>query len=142
MRRLRITAALFAIAVAFSGCAAIDTIRQTWEAAKEVVVSKNGVVAAISLFHAAERTATIYVKQKHCPVGIQKPTCMSPPVREELATAMTEGQKARDGLIAFAEGHPGAIGDQGLYDALKLATGTMKSVFKAYNIGPKIGQGT
>ena len=52
-----------------------------------------------------------------------------------LARALGEGQKARDALLDFAEGHPGAIGDQGLYDALKASTALLKSIFKTYNIG-------
>ena len=49
-----------------------------------------------------------------------------------LAVAMTEGQKARDGLLDSAEGHPGAVGDQALYDALKVSIATLKNIFKAY----------
>jgi hypothetical protein len=137
MRRFNLAAALVLASLSLGGCASIDIIKQTWDAAKTVVVSKTGVVLAVSAFHAAERTATIYIKQKHCPVGVQKPTCMSPPIREQLAIAMTEGQKARDGLLDFAAGHPGAIGDQGLYDALKVSTATLKSIFQAYKIGPQ-----
>lgn len=135
MLRLRMGAALLAIGLLLGGCGTVDFVRQGWQALQEVTVSKKGVIVAVSLFHAAERSATVYIKQKHCPVGIQKPTCMSPPIREQLALAMTEGQKARDSLLDFIEGHPAEIGTQGAYDALKRATATLKSIFATYKIG-------
>lgn len=140
MRKIQLAAAAVLIAFTMGGCAQLDMVRQTWDAAKSSVVSKNGVVLAVNLFHAAERTATVYVSQKHCPVGIQKPTCMSPPIRETIAPILAEGQRTRDALIKFAQDHPGEIGDQGLYDALKATTAALRGIFKAYNLGPKSGQ--
>ena len=58
--------------------------------------------------------------------------CFNAGVTVILAVAMTEGQKARDGLLDSAEGHPGAVGDQALYDALKVSIATLKNIFKAY----------
>jgi hypothetical protein len=83
-----------------------------------------------------EATATVYLRQKRC-IGPSRPTCRSSAVTETIATAIGEGRKARDALLDIAEAHPGAIGDQGLYDALKAATATLKSIFKAYQIGPQ-----
>jgi hypothetical protein len=128
-------AAAALLALSLGGCSSIDTFKQTWDVAKAAVVSKDGVVLAVSAFHAAEVTATVYNEQKKCPRGASRPTCRTPAITEMLAVAMTEGQKARDGLLDFAEGHPGAIGDQGLYDALKASTATLKSIFNAYQIG-------
>lgn len=139
MLRLRMGAALLAIGVLLGGCGAIrdtfSTIQQGFQAAQQIEVSPKAAVVAVSLFHAAERTATVYIKQKHCPVGIQRPTCMSPPIREQLAVAMEEGQKARDSLLDFVEGHPGPLGAQGAYEAVQRATATLKSIFAAYKIG-------
>lgn len=137
MRHFRLAAAAALVALSLGGCAAIDTIKQTWDAAKTAVVSKNGVVVAVSLFNAAEATGTVYLRQKKCPAGVQKPTCRSPEITETIGTAVVEGRKARDALLDFAEQHPGAIGDQGLYDALRAATATLKSIFKTYRIGPQ-----
>ncbi len=133
MRKLGIVA-LVLLATTLGACAQINAAREAWQSAKSIVVSKNGVVIAVSTFNAAERTATVYLNQKKCPRGVQRPTCRSPAITEAIATAITEGQKARDGLIDFAEGHPGALGDQGLYDALWGSIGTLKSFFAAYKI--------
>lgn len=139
MLRMRMAAVLLAIGVLLAGCGTIgDTFniaRQGFQSATQVTVDKRAVTIAVSLFHAAERTATVYIKQKHCPVGIQRPTCMSPPIRERLAVAITEGQKARDSLLDFVESHPGELGSQGVYEALQRATATLKSVFATYRIG-------
>lgn len=140
MRKLGLAAAMVLLSVSLGACAELAVVRQAMQAARSAVVSKDGVVLAVSTFHAVERTATVYLNQKKCPRGIQRPTCRSPAITETIATAITEGQKARDGLLSYAEGHPGAIGDQGLYDALRAATATIKSVFKAYNIGSKAVQ--
>lgn len=127
--------ALVLLALPVSGCGTIEAIRSVLSTAVTAVISKDGVVLAVSAFHAAERTATVYIRQKHCPPGAQQPTCMSPPIREQLAVALEQGQRARDGLIAFAEGHPGAVGDQAVYDALRASTSTLKSIFATYKIG-------
>lgn len=135
MRNLRIAAAAVLIALSLGGCQSIEFVRQTWDAVKSVVVSKDGVVVAVSLSRAAERTGTVYIGQKRCPPGVQRPTCMSPEIRETIATAMVEMRKARDALLDFVEAHPGTIGDQGLYDGLRAATSTLKSIFATYKIG-------
>lgn len=134
MRVLRF-AAFMVLSLSLAGCGTVGVFEQTWQAAKTVVVSKNGVILAVSASRAAEKTGTVYLNQKRCPRGIQRPTCRSPEITETLATAMTEMRKARDALLDFVEAHPGEIGDQGLYDALKAATGTLKSIFTAYKIG-------
>lgn len=130
-------AALVLIGFTLAGCGTLSFVKQTWDAAKEMVVSKNGIIIAVSLSRAAEKTGTVYIQQKRCPPGIQKPTCMSPEIRETIATAMTEMRKARDALLDFVDAHPGEIGDQGLYDALKASTATLKSIFTTYKIGPQ-----
>lgn len=134
MRKFGLAVALVLLSTTLGSCASLNTIKQTWDAAKNVVVNKNGVVIAVQTFNAAERTATVYLNQKKCPRNVQRPTCRSPAITEAIATAITEGQRARDGLLDFAEGHPGAIGDQGLYDALRGSIGTLKSFFAAYKI--------
>lgn len=135
MRRFGIIAAVLAAAVLLSGCESVQIFRQTWEAAKSIVVNKKAVIVAVQSFNAAEASATAYIRQKHCPPGIQKPTCMSPPIREQLVIAMTAGRPARDALLDFVEAHPNEIGDQGLYDALKAATASLKNIFAVYKIG-------
>lgn len=142
MRQLRTAAAMVLIGLTLAACAtgtplgdAITTVQQTWTAAKSAVVSKNGIIIAVSVSRAAEKTGTVYINQARCPAGIQKPTCMSPPIRETIATAMIEMRKARDSLLDFVDAHPGEIGDQGLYDALKATTATLKSIFTTYKIG-------
>lgn len=135
MRGFRLAAALVLLSLSLGGCTSLGFIKQTWDAAKSVVVSKNGVIVAVSLSRAAEKTGTVYISQARCPAGVQRPTCMSPPIRETIATAMIEMRKARDALLDFVDAHPGEIGDQGLYDALRASTATLKSIFTTYKIG-------
>ena len=133
MRKLGMVA-LVLLATTLGACAQINAAREVWQSAKSLVVSKNGVVIAVSTFNAAERTATVYLNQRKCPRGIQRPTCRSPAITEQIATAITEGQRARDGLLDFAEGPPGALGDQGLYDALRVSIKTLRGIFDAYRV--------
>lgn len=135
MRGFRLAAAMVLLSFSIVGCSSLAVVKQTWDAAKTVVVSKNGIVVAVSLSRAAERTGTVYLKLPRCPEGVQRPTCLSMPIRETIATAMSEMRKARDALLDFVDAHPGEIGDQGLYDALKASTATLKSIFTTYNIG-------
>jgi len=120
MRRLNIAAALLAVGLLMSGCESVQIFKQTWD---------------VQSFNAVEATATVYIRQKHCPPGIQKPTCMSPPIREQLVVAMNAGRGPRDSLLDFVEAHPDEIGDQGLYDALKAGTASLKNILAAYKIG-------
>lgn len=140
MRKLGLAAALVLMSVSMGACTELALIQRSVAAVQNVVVSKDGVVIAVSTFHAVERVATNYLEQKKCPRGIQRPTCRSPAITEKIATAITEGQRARDNLLDFAEGHPGTLGTQGWFDALRATTSTLKGIFKAYNIGPKAVQ--
>ncbi len=135
MRSFRLAAAMVLLSLTLGGCGTLSVVKQTWDVAKTAVVSKNGIVVAVSLSRAAERTGTVYIGRPRCPVGIQRPTCMSPQIRDTIATAMGEMRKARDALLDFVDAHPGEIGDQGLYDALKASTSTLKSIFATYKIG-------
>ena len=139
MRRLGMAAALVALAMCLSGCAGLtekfQVFKQTWEVAKTITLNKTAVTAAVASWRAVERTATVYVKQKHCPVGVQRPTCMSPEIREKLVPAIQQGHDAAIALLDFWEKHPDQLGSEGIYDALTAATSTLKNVFAAYNIG-------
>jgi hypothetical protein len=135
MRFFRLAAALVLLSVSVAGCGAIDTLRQTWAVAASVVVNKAAIKVAVSAFNAVEATATVYISQPRCPKGIQKPTCMSVPIRETIATAILTGRSSRDQLLGFVEAHPDAIGDQGLYDVLKISISTLQNIFTTYNIG-------
>lgn len=139
MRHFKIAGALVALALLLGGCADLQqkfqVWQQTWQTAKAITINKTAVVAAVASFRAAERTAKIYIMQKHCPVGIQKPTCMSPPIREQLVVAIDQGNTAASSLLDFWEKHPNELGSEGVYDALNLATSTLKGVFSTYKIG-------
>ena len=134
MRKIGLAVALVLLSTTLGACAQIGAAKEAWDSLKTQTVSKTGVVVAVQVFNAAERTATIYLNQKKCPRGVQRPICRSPVITEKIATAITTGQSARDGLLDFAEGHPGAIGDQGLYDALRGSIKTMKGIFDAYRV--------
>ena len=134
MRKIGLAVALVLLSTTLGSCAQLNFAKQAWDTVKSAAVSKNGVIIAVQTFNAAERTATVYLNQKKCPRGIQRPTCRSPAITEQIATAITEGQRARDGLLDFAEGHPGALGDQGLYDALRVSIKTLRGIFDAYRV--------
>lgn len=139
MKRFGIAGALVALALTLSACAGLQerlqVFQQTRQAAKAITLNKTAVTVAVSTFRAAERTATVYIRQKHCPVGIQKPTCMSPPIREQLVVAIEQGNAAANSLLDFWEKHPDQLGSEGVYDALNAATSTLKNIFAAYRIG-------
>lgn len=138
MKRFGIAAAL-ALSLLVSGCAGlnekIQVFQQTWATAKAITLNKTAVTVAVSTFRAVERTATVYIRQKHCPVGIQKPTCMSPPIREQLVVAIEQGNATANALLDFWEKHPNELGSEGVYDALNAATAALKNIFATYKIG-------
>lgn len=139
MKRLGIASVLVALALCLSGCAGLNeklqVFKQTWETAKAITLNKTAVVAAVSTFRAAERTATVYIRQKHCPVGIQRPTCMSPAIREQLVPVIQQGDAAANALLDFWEKHPNELGSEGVYDAVNAATAALKNIFATYKIG-------
>jgi hypothetical protein len=139
MKRFGIAGALVALALCLSGCAEMQekfqVFKQTWETAKAITLNKTAVVAAVSTFRAAERTATVYVRQKHCPVGVQRPTCMSPAIREQLVPYIQQGDAAANALLDFWEAHPNELGSEGVYDAVNQATAALKKIFATYKIG-------
>lgn len=139
MRRFGILAAVFAATVFLAGCAGLQeklqVFQQTFQAAKTITINRTAVTVAVSGFRAAERTATVYIRQKHCPVGIQKPTCMSPAIREQLVPAINQGNDAVNRLLDVWEAHPDELGTAGLYDAVNAATATLKGIFATYKIG-------
>lgn len=139
MKRMGIAGALVALALLLSGCAGLNekfqVFKQTWETAKAITLNKTAVTAAVSSWRAVERTATVYIRQKHCPVGIQKPTCMSPAIREQLVPIINQGHDAANKLLDFWEAHPNELGSEGVYDALNAATAGLKTIFATYKIG-------
>ncbi len=135
MRRLLAIAAAVGC-IALAGCGkSFQDLQATLDVAGQATVSPQAVGVLNDTFAGVEATATVYLNQAKCPRGVSRPTCRDPAVTRTLDTAISEGRAARDKMLAFLEAHPGELGNQGLYDALRAAVGTMRSIFSAYGIG-------
>lgn len=137
MRRL-LTLGLLGLTLALAGCGkTVQTLNTAWEAVssvKTMTIEPKAIIVAAGIFNAAEATATVYLDQKRC-IGAARRTCRDPGVTQQLKTAITEGRKVRDQLLAFVEAHPGELGDAGLYDGLQVAINSLQGIFAAYKIG-------
>lgn len=113
-------------------------IREDWEAvhaaitsAADAVVEPKVVEVAAETFDATEVLATNYLRLKRCTPAI-RPICREPSMTPVIKGAIISGRDARNRLEAFLEQHPGALGSQGLVDALKLATETIRNATAAW----------
>lgn len=128
MRKIILAIALAAL---LGGCATLARIDAGWQAVKSSTVSPAAVVVAANTFNALEATATNYLRLKKC-TGANGPICRDPAVTAKVIPAVRAGRAARDSLIAFQKAHPGALGDQGVYDALQSSIGTLTSIINTY----------
>lgn len=115
------------LALSVGGCAQLTN---AYNALTGVSVSPTAVIVAANAFDGLEATATNYLKL---------PKCGSFPCRNQNAVmaiipAIRSGRIARNNLEQFLAANPGALGPQGLYNALTAATDTLKQVFLQYGI--------
>lgn len=131
MRKLFLAIAL---TLGVAGCGTIETVRQAYQAVVQVKVSPTAIIVAANTFNAMEATATNYLRLPRC-TGTNGPVCRSPVATAKLIPAIRSGRVARDNAIDFIEKHPGELGPQGLYDALKTSVETLRIIFSQYNVG-------
>lgn len=129
MRKLAIAGAM-ALALFSAGCANLDN---AWQTLTSATVSPQVVVVAANTFDTLEATATAYLRLPRCN-GKNGPICRDPGATAKLIPAVRAGRVARNNLEQFMLDHPGALGPQGLYDALQAAISTLQNVVTQYNI--------
>lgn len=139
MRKLMLAAAM-ALALAAGGCA---EVKQTWqkiehvaEAVTQAKVSPEAIVLLASTYDAFEATAKNYIDprlNKRCD-GTNGPICRDPNATVALNKAVRAGREARNNVKQFLRDHPGELGTQGLYDALKASVDTLREIFAQYSI--------
>lgn len=124
--------AIIATALLLSGCAtALTNIEAAYSTLTSATVSAQAVTVAVDAFDAAEVTATNVVRLRKC-TGSNGPICRSVGAAAEIAKAVRAGRVARNNLEQFLSDHPGALGPQGLYDALTTATTTLTTILAKY----------
>ncbi len=133
--------AILLVATTLGGCQLFAKVQQHFQLAEtiatkatEILVSKDFVTVAVSGFNAAKVTATIYLEQKRCPKGIERPDCRSPRITQQIKKFMAEGTRTRDELLTFAEKHQGE-GDPNLFNDLQAIAGSLRSTLAAYGVG-------
>lgn len=129
MRKLAIASAM-ALALFSAGC---TNLQNAWESLTSATVSPQVVVVAVNTFDALEATATAYLRLTRCN-GKNGPVCRDPAATAKLIPAVRAGRVARNNLEQFMLDHPGALGPQGLYDALQKAIGTVQDVVTQYKM--------
>ena len=120
---------LITTAFLISGCA---NLRNAWEAATTATVSPTVVVVSANSFDALEVTATNYLRLPKC-TGASS-VCRSAEATMKIIPAIRAGRVARNNLEQFMRDHPGQLGSQGSYDALKASIDTLNGIFSQYSI--------
>ena len=129
--RVLLAAMLTVGALVVSGCAVTDPIGSAYTVLTETKVSREAVVVARNAFNAAEVTATNYLSLRRC-TGTNDPVCRDPALRAPIVAAVRAGRDARNRLTAFMNEHPGELGPQGLYDALRASTSAIQGLVATY----------
>jgi hypothetical protein len=140
MRNFRIAAVIALVALSLGGCAQLNDgwsrVRNTFEVVTSAKVSPEAIVLLASTFDAFEVTAKNYIDpqlNKRC-TGSNGPICRDPGATKAINQAVRSGRVARDNAKQFLRDHPGELGTQGLYDALKASVDTLRSIFDQYGI--------
>lgn len=140
MRKLMLVGAMALAVIAVGGC---SQVRETWQKVEHVAqavtqskVSPEAVVLLASTYDAFEATAKNYIDprlNRRCD-GSNGPICRDPVATIALNKAVRAGRQARNDVKQFLRDHPGELGTQGLYDALKQSVDTLRGIFAQYNI--------
>lgn len=115
---------------ALAGC---GTVTNLYNAATGATVSPTAVIVAANSFDALEATATNYIRLKKCS-ATSGPICRNPDAVAAIVPAIRSGRVARNNLEQFLQDHPGALGPQGLYDALQESIDTLRKAFAQYGV--------
>jgi hypothetical protein len=134
MMRVKSLAITITLALALGGCASLQNFFHSVGLVTNATLSPQTVTVAVDSFHIVEVSAgnylIAYASWPKC-TGANGPLCRNQAVRKAVEKAVHDGQVARDGLIAFAQGHPGPLGVQGLVDAITVATKTLQAILPA-----------
>ncbi len=117
------------LALNLTACA---NIQNAWQAATSATVSPTVVVVSANTFDALEVTATNYLRLPKC--NSTSVVCRNPTATAKIIPAIRSGRVARNNLEQFMKDHPGQLGSQGSYDALKASIATLQDIFSQYNI--------
>jgi hypothetical protein len=126
-------AAMMGLAIPLGGCSTWNTV---YSAVTGATVDTTTVYVAANSFDAVEITATTYLKQPRC-TGTNGPLCRDTEATKAIVPAVRSAYQARKALVQYSIDHPGQLGPQGLYDALKAAGTTLQNVLTTYNIQVK-----
>lgn len=131
MRKFLLTIALI---IPLTGCAALADFKNVFDAATSITVSPQAIVIASNSFNAVEASATNYLNLTRCDKTTSK-VCRDKAVTAILIPAVLNARKARNDLVTFQRSHPGQLGTQGLYDALRQSVTTLTGIMATYHIG-------
>jgi hypothetical protein len=124
--------AILIAALALSGCAELQKIKNAAEVVGEYRVSPTAVVVASNAFDAVEVTATNYLNLPRCKKVRITVVCRDPTASALIIPAVRSGRVARNNLQQFMISHPNQLGPGGVYDALTSAIDTINSVLAQY----------
>ena len=116
------------LALLLGACASLQA---DWAIVTGATVSPTQIIVAANAFDAGEASATQYLL--FCKATVPAPSYCALATRQAVVKAVRAGRAARDGLEAFLQANPGALGSQGLYAALTGATSTINAAVAAYN---------
>lgn len=122
------------LALSLCGCAEIQKVEAVLHTVSTAKVDPQIVIVAGNVFDGLEATGTNWLRFCRLNAATGGSAC-SFAVKSQIIKAVRAGRVARNNGEQFLKDHPGALGDQGAYDALKVAIGTLQGVFRQYNIG-------
>lgn len=130
MKILRSLALACTLVVTLPACDRISAIIQI---ATSASVSPNLIFIAANTFDGLEVTATNYLRLSRC-TGANGPVCRDPEAAEKIIATVQSGRIVRNKMRQFLRDHPGQLGIQGDYDALKESIATLQTIFTKYNV--------
>ncbi len=125
---------VLALIIPLTGCAALADFKNAFDTVTSATVTPQAIVIASNSFNAVEASATNYLNLTRCDKTTSK-VCRDKAVTAILIPAVLNARKARNDLIAFQRTHPGQLGTQGLYDALRQSVMTLTGIMSTYHIG-------
>lgn len=125
---MKLKLALFAVALALSGCASLTTALTTLTG---TTVSPTQVIVAGNSFDAIESTATNYLTLPLCPGAT---LCRTQAATNAIIPAVRAARTARTQLEVYVNANPGTPAPVSLYNTAITAISALESALAQYNV--------
>jgi len=126
LRLLLVPMLLIGMAFTLPDCS--GRVKQLFETAAEVSISKEQIIAAAYTFNALEAGATNYIRLRRC-TGSNGPICRNQEIANRIIVAVRTGRAARNSLTNYLRKNPeGGVGIGAVYNTLVDANSTLRTL--------------